>query len=528
MKVLSKCLLVKGRIWTGQEFSPWAEAAVIKEGRFVYVGDFLTARANSPGAEVEDWRANLVMPGMSDGHLHLTAFARQGIYVNLLSVKSLDEIAEKLRIRASEAAPGAWIRAINYNEMAWPDTSPPTKEWLDSLGLDNPVILSRYCGHNHVANTRALRLSGLWDSADPHVIRGDDGEPTGLLTEGGAAPIIELVTAENETPQKLIDAMERAAMYMAAHGVTCGHACDAPKYALGEEVYTWQELREREKLPIRVICYHDRLPNFTVRSGAGNDQIMYGGLKIFMDGNLGGHTSYMREPFADKPDTCGFPNHDDEELYELISEAHRRGIQVAAHMIGDAAIEQCARVVERVIAKYGQPRLPYRFIHVIVCPADLRERLKRLGVVLDVQPCQSYTDKVMAPLRLGAKRCLDTYPFRSLWDTGLLFVGSTDAPMEIENMWIGIWNAVCRCDDDGTPLKYDPNQKLTLEEALRAYTVNAWKAVGRGDEFGLIQPGYHADFTVVDGNPFERPAMELRNTEHLATYLEGRRVWSAE
>ena len=524
---MSKYLLVKGKIWTGSRSAPWAEAAVVRHGHFVYVGGFKEARENFRAAEVEDWGGNLVMPGMSDAHLHLTAFARQGIYVDLLSVKSLDEVAQRLRAKASEVSEGAWIRAINYNEMAWPDTSPPTKEWLDSLGLGNPVVLSRYCGHRHVANSIAMRVSGLENSSDPYVLRGADGKTTGVMTEGGASPIIDMVAAQYETPQKLVDAMERATLCMASQGVTCGHACDAPKYALGEELFTWQELYERGKLPVRVICYHDRLPDFTFRSGMGNKQIMYGGLKIFMDGTLGGHTCYVRAPFDDMPETCGVPNHADDELLATLRAAHRRGIQVQAHMIGDAAIEQCADAVARVIAEEGQPRLPYRFVHVIVCPEDLRAKLKKLGVVLDVQPCQCYTDRVMAPLRLGAERTKDAYPFRALWDTGLLVTGSTDAPMELENMWIGIWNAVCRCDDDGSPLKYDMSQTLTLDEALTAYTVNPWIAVGKGDEYGRIAEGYAADFTVVDGNPFERPMMELRNTTHLATYLGGRKVWRA-
>ncbi len=521
-----KDLLISGKIWTGDPARPRAEAAVVRGGRFVFAGGLSEARAEYPGAEREDWGENLIMPGMSDAHIHLTAFARQNLYVNLLSVRSLGEAAAMLRAKAAEVGRGAWIRAINYNEMAWPVTDPPTMEWLDSLGLDNPVVLSRYCGHRHVANTRAMLESGLAGSSDPYVLRDGEGRFTGVMTEGGAAPIIEAVANECETPEKLTAVMEKAAMTMVSRGVVCGHACDAPKYALGEEMFTWQNLADEGRLPVRVICYHDRLPEFTYRSGLGNDRIMYGGFKIYMDGTLGGHTCAMREPFDDMPETRGVPNHDDEELYRMISEAHRRGIQVQIHMIGDAAIEQAARVVERVVARFGQPRLPYRFNHVIVCPADLRERLRALGVVLDVQPSQCYTDRVMAPLRVGKKRALDTYPFRALWDTGLIVAGSTDAPMEEENMWIGIWNAVCRCDDDGSPLRYDPAQTLTLDEALTAYTVNPWRAVGRGNDFGMIKAGYHADFTVVDGDPFSRPAMELRRTRHLATYVEGRRVWA--
>ena len=518
-------LIVKGKIWTGCPETPWVEAAAVKGGRFVCTGTFEDVSAACPGAEVVDYGANMVMPGMSDAHMHLTAFARQGLYVNLLSVKSLDEAAVLLRAKAAEVGPGAWVRAINYNEMAWDDTTPPSMAWIDSLGLDNPVIMSRYCGHVHTANSRAMHESGLWNSSDRYVLRGPDGQVTGVMTEGGASPIIEAVAAEYETPQKLTSAMAKATEYMASQGVTCGHACDAPKYALSEEVYTWQDLYEAGRLPVRVICYHDRLPEFSFRTGAGNDQIMYGGLKIFIDGNLGGHTCAMREPFADMPETCGGLNHEDDELLELLRAAHRRGIQVEMHMIGDAAIEQAIRAVELVTATEGRPRLPYRFIHVIVCPEDLRERLKKLDAVIDIQPVQSYTDRKMAPIRLGVERVKDAYPFRALWDTGLTVAGSTDAPMELENMWIGIWTSVCRCDDDGTPLKYDPTQGLTLTEALTAYTVNPWIVVGKGDQFGRIKAGYHADFTVVDGNPFERPAMELRNTKHIATYLEGRKVW---
>lgn len=522
-----KEFLVKARVWTGDPARPWAEAAVVRGGRYVFVGSFADARAAYPGAEVLDYGANMMMPGMSDAHIHLTAFARQNLYVNLLNVKSLDEAAVLLREKAAEAGPGAWIRAVNYNEMAWPVTTPPSMEWLDSLGLDNPVILSRYCGHRHVANSRAMRESGLDQSTDEYVLRGPDGKVTGVMTEGGAAPIIAMVAAEWETPAKLTEVMAKATQIMVSRGIVCAHANDAPTYALGEEMFTWQNLLEAGKLPVRVICYHDRLPNFTFRSGLGSDRIMYGGLKIFIDGTLGGHTCYMREPFADMPETCGVPNHDSEELYRTLREAQTRGIQVQIHMIGDAAIEQAAAAVERVIAELGAPRLPYRFNHVIVCPADLRERLKKIGVVLDVQPCQCYTDRVMAPLRLGPERTLDSYPFRALWDTGLLVTGSTDAPMEEENMWIGIWNAVCRCDDDGSPLKYDMSQTLTLDEALTAYTVNPWIAVGKGGEFGRVKEGYHADFTIVDGDPFKRPAMELRNTKHLATYVEGEQVWHA-
>ena len=165
------------------------------------------------------------------------------------------------------------------------------------------------------------------------------------------------------------------------------------------------------------------------------------------------------------------------------------------------------------------------FVEGDILLADLRERLTKLGVVLDVQPCQCYTDRVMAPLRLGPKRALEAYPFRALWDTGLIMAGSTDAPMEEENMWIGIWNAVTRADDDGSPLKYDSSQKLTLDEALTAYTVNPWRAVGKGDEFGMIKEGYRASFLVMEDDVLEVPAEEIGTVRVGATYIDGEKCY---
>ena len=497
---------------------------MVRQGRFAFVGSFEDARAAHPGVKVEDFGGNLVMPGMTDAHMHLTAFARQGLYIDMQGACSLDEAGRVLRERAARTEPGVWMRAVNYNEMSWPDRQPPTAAWLDALGLEHPIIMSRYCGHSHVANTRALREGGLWDSADPCVIR-EDGVPTGRLIEGAAGPLIELAAAQAETPQRLTEAMEQAVHAMSAQGITAAHPCDAPGYALGEELFTWQDLQERGRLPIRIVCYHDRLPEFSFRSGIGDGQIRYGGLKLFCDGNLGGRGAALREPYADMPECTGVLNHTDEELYEAMRGAHVRGIQVALHMIGDRAVEQAVRTAERLVAELGQPRLPSRFSHVICCPDDLRRRMKRLGVVADIQPCEVYADRVMAPLRLTPGQLRDTYPFRALQDAGLLLTGSTDAPMEAEDLWFGIWAAVCRCDDDGAPLPYDPAQALTLDEALRLFTVNPWIAVGMGDRLGRIREGYYADFTAVDGDPFRRPTMELRSTTHLATWLEGAKVW---
>lgn len=275
-------------------------------------------------------------------------------------------------------------------------------------------------------------------------------------------------------------------------------------------------------LPIRVIAYHDKLPNLDFRSGYGNRFICYAGLKIFIDGALGGRTAALREPYSDDPSYSGQFIRSDRELYGLMKEALLRDIQVQIHMIGDAAIDQAIRVTEKVTKDIGsKPRLPIRFNHVIVSPSDQLEHLLKLNTVLDIQPIQSYTDRLMAPLRLGEKRMRHTYPFRRLYDSGLLITGSSDAPMEDANPWRGIWAAVCRTDEKGRPLNhFKSDEVLTLEEALTIFTKNPYKAIG-WEGYGTITEGAKADFAILDCNPFETGVQSIRKVKAKATYLEG-------
>lgn len=526
---MSERKLVKGKIWTGNPSMKWAEAFFTEGGVIKSVGSYSEVKAFANGHEYDtlDYQDNLIIPGMTDAHIHATAYAKQDLYVNLSAVTSLYEARTLILARAKNTPAGQWIRAINFNEAAWDNAIKPDIEFMDSLGLDNPVIMSRYCGHFHAVNTRALKESGLFDVYDVNVVRNKEGEHRGQLTEGAAGKIIETVASIYEKPESIKELIEKSCLKLSSLGITAVHACDAPSYALGEDLASCQTLDEEGRLSVRWACYHDKLPSYCIKSGFGNDMVFFAGFKMFADGTLGGRTCGMLEGFNDDPENCGLLNHTADELFAQIGEATKRGIQVQIHAIGDKALQETINCMSRVIETYGKPELPFRINHAIVASPKLIEEMKKIDAIVDMQPIQAHTDRKMAPLRVGEERLKYCYAFRDMFDAGLTVTGSSDAPIEDPNPWLGIWAAVTLSEFDGTPLAgFDRRQRLTLEEALSMYTVNPWKALGREEFAGSLSLGKHADFTVVDGNPFEMDVQELRNVKHLATSLNGKLVWN--
>ncbi len=522
-------ILVLGNIWTGDTACPHCRAFFSENGIITFTGTANDAKKYACGKKYEtyDFGDNLVIPGMTDSHIHATAYAKQDFYVNLGDTKNLAEIGLLLKAKAREMPEGVWIRAINFNESAWTDPRKPDRCFLDSLELKNPLLVSRYCGHFHAVNSIALKQSGLWDKYDVNIARDADGNHLGQLTEGAAGPLIETIASIYEKPEYVANLIEKSCLKLASHGITALHACDAPSYALGEDLAACQRLYENGRLPIRWACYHDRLPNYDIKSGFGNDMIFFAGLKLFADGTLGGRTCALRDCFSDDPPNKGLLNHSDEELRALIAEAHKKGIQVQIHAIGDRALEQTIDSINYVVNKLGIPELPYRINHAIVCPKDLLEKIKKSNVTIDIQPIQAHTDRNMTPLRVGHERMKTCYSFKSLYQAAYTLTGSSDAPIEDPNPWLGIWAAVNLTEMDNLPLRsYNRSETLSLDEALMIYTANPWKSIGKEAKFGTISCGKKADFTVLDGDPFKMDKSELKCVAHLATFVEGRIIWS--
>lgn len=526
---MSPSLFVRGAsIWTGDERKPRAEALWVEDGVFRAVGGEAYVASLCPkGARRVDAGGGLVVPGMTDAHIHLTAYCKQSLYLDLSGVRSLEGLLETLSKYIEKERGCRWIRAVNYNETTWDRPVSLTGELIDSVGRGRPVLLSRYDGHVHVANGRAMEEAALRESFDPNVERDADGRPTGVLREGAASSILTRIEDEYESGERIRELLADGCRRLASWGITAVHACDAPSYGLPEDIAALQDLREAGELPLRVISYHDAFPNLNFRSFLGDDHICYGGLKIFLDGSLGGHSAALREGYSDQPSVRGQLCHSDRELMEMLAEAQARKIQVQMHMIGDASIDQAIRVSKELLERTGKaPAYPLRFNHVIVSHPEQLDAMKSLGVVVDLQPIQAFTDREMAPERLGKKRMEGTYPFRRLYDAGLLVTGSSDAPIEHPNPWLGIWAAVCGTDEQGRLLRESKmDEVLTLEEALALYTRNPYRALRWNGGFGTIAEGAPADFAILEENPFEMDVQRLKKLRVRETYLAGTKTY---
>lgn len=525
---MSKSCVVTGTIWTGDPRNPRAEALRVVDDRIVQVGarSFV---APAKDEDVWDFGSCLVTPGFTDSHIHFGAYARAGMYPDCGTANSLEELLEFLRAQVKDAAPGQWIRCVNFIELNWKRPAVPSRLQLDGVAPETPLLVSHYGAHFHVANTKAFELSGLWDSHDPEIERGADGLPTGRLFDSGADAMIKAVEAQYETNEALMSFSERALKKLSSMGIVALHACDAPSYALGERPDILQDLDERGALPMRVFLYHDELPNFAIRSGAGlnGGHIAYAGLKFFADGSLGARTAALNEPYSDKDDECGRLLYTDEKLMEKLRAAQKRRIQVQVHAIGDAANEQVVRCMEAVQRELGRPTFSYRLNHAIVLPEGMPERIARAGIVVDLQPIQMWDDRNMAPLRLGGRLYRRAYQLRRLADAGVLLTGSSDAPCDDPNPWYGMGIAATHRGLDGAMLEgQDAGQKLTRDEALALYTTNPWKALGVKDgTSGMLVPGARADIAVADRNVFELAPEDLCKVKNQATFFEGRRVF---
>ena len=517
--------LKNGNVWTGDPRRPRAESLLIMDGRILAVGTSkeLEAHEAAPNALPLDLKGRSVLPGFTDAHLHLTASARQMSALSLNEASSLTEAMEMVRERAISLKPEEWVYGVRFDNSTWPEKRLPTMADIDALGVPNPVLLLRVCAHIHVANRKAILLGGI--TASREGVRLDErGEPDGVLHENAANPVVEVMKQSlygGENDEKAILA---ACRKMAAEGITSIHPCSADSYGLGENMKAIHALRARGRLPQRVVSYHDSFFDDGRQSGHGDMWIRYGGYKMFLDGSLGGRTAAMTFGYQDEPSNRGTLNHTQEQVNDMLCEAHSRGVQAQVHAIGDAAVDQFITAVEKAIETGPNPcGLPHRIVHLQVCRPDQMEKLKRMGAVCDIQPPFVPSDIRIAGERVGEERISWAYAWRSMMEAGLTVTGSSDNPVEPTNPWRGVWAAVNRVDDNGLPEGgWRPDQKLTLDQALTIYCVNAHKAVGTDSMLGRLSAGMLADLTVLDRNVEETRHEDLLHVKPVLTMLEGR------
>jgi hypothetical protein len=525
-------VITGGKIWTVDEDVPIAEAVAVWKGMILNVGtDREIQKLVGPQTEVIDVEGKLVLPGFCDSHTHFVDGGFHLMGVKLKNAKSEEEFGRLLAERSEELPPGAWITGGNWDHDKWPGGNLPTAELIDQYVPDRPVFVSRYDGHMSVANSLALEMAGITaQTPDPPggiiVRHPQTGEPTGVLRETAASLVSRIIPPPKREVIK--KAIQKALEHAREQGITTIHQVDMTPTNL--EIY--QELLKEGELTSRMYGFiaieqRRRLIELGVHRNFNHQNwIAVGGVKAFLDGSLGSSTALFFEPYEQDPSTCGIFVVDPEKLKKQMKEADKARLQLAIHSIGDRSNSKLLDMFEQIIEENEPRDRRLRIEHAQhLRPADF-QRFNQLNVIASVQPYHAIDDARFAEKRIGKKRCETTYAFHSFLKNDVMMIFGSDwtvAPLDA--LW-GIYAAVTRKPLDGShPEGWFPEQKISVEQAVKAYTYNPAYASFQEDIKGTLSPGKLADIVVLSRDIFTIPPEEIKDTEVLYTITNGRIVY---
>jgi len=470
---------------------------------------------------IVDAGGRTLLPGMIDAHGHVMDLGFGALRLNLVGTRSLAELQQRLRAYAATHPDAKWIQGFGWNQELWPERKFPTAADLDAIIPDRPVVLERVDGHAIVANSAAMRAAGV-TAATP--------APAGGRIENGlfVDAARELVDKAIPTPTQaeMDEAFAKAQQILLGFGVT-GVGSMSTRL---EDWNTFRRAGEAGRLQVRLMTYLLGLePLKTIPHPTGwmyGDRLRAQGVKFFADGALGSRGAWLKQPYADKPDTRGLQFHSDAELLAETNTAAAAGFQIATHAIGDAANEQIISIYEQLHRRYPGDRR-WRIEHFqIVDPADI-PRLAPAGIIASMQPTHQTSDRLMAEERLGPNRLKGAYAWQSVLKSGAKLAFGTDFPVESPNPFPGLSAAISRQDINGQPPGgWIPSERLTFGEALHAYTRGSAYAGFADDRIGALEPGKWADFIIVDRDPTKVDAQALARTDVLETWVGGKKVWA--
>ena len=509
-----------------------ASGLAVFGNRIVAVGDSADIQklAGSKTRKIDAHR-KLVLPGFNDSHVHYLMGGFSLSNVDLRDAKSPEEMAKRLHDYASRIPKGRWIEGGDWDHEKWPGSPLPTKEMIDAATPDNPVWVNRLDGHMALANSAALKLAGVTkETKDPPgglIVRDKDGNPTGVLKDGAEALIDRVI------PEKTFEEKHRAALAATEHAAQCG-VTSVTDMSAGDDVGLYQYMLERGELKnriyaIRSIVSWEVLQKTGLRAAFGSDMLRIGGLKGFADGSLGSTTAFFFEPYNDAPNTRGLLF--DQMLPEgimlkRVEGADRAGLQVMIHAIGDEANKRILDIYKEVADKNGTRDHRFRIEHA----QHLRQsEIPRFGgqkVIASMQPYHAADDGRWCEKRIGPERSKGTYAFRSLLDHGAVLAFGSDWTVAPLNPLTGVKAAVTRQTLDGKhPNGWIPEQKITLDETLRAYTFGSAYAEFMETRKGAISPGYLADIVMLDQNIYEIDPSQIDTAKVILTIMDGRIVY---
>jgi predicted amidohydrolase YtcJ len=524
-------LFLGGTVAAGAAQTPQHDYAIYVENGVVReVGPASQLRAKHNGARVVDASNATILPGLTDAHGHLYGLGLSLDTINLVDTTSYDDVLRRAKERASQTPANAWVLGRGWDQNDWPVKEFPTAAQLDAAIPDHPVWLRRVDGHAGLANSAAMRIAGVTAATkDPEggrVVRDASGNPTGVFVDD-AMDLIDTVVPAPTAEQRKARVLA-AAQNVAAHGLTEMHDAGAD----AETIAAVRALVDEKRFPIRIytmLSDNDALLDAWFAKGPLVDyrgRLTIRAIKMYADGALGSRGAALLAPYSDDPGNTGLMLAKPEHMADVAKRARAKGFQVNTHAIGDRGVRN---VVDAYLAAGVVPSDRFRIEHLQVVAPDDFPRIVQHGIIGSMQPTHATSDMPWAERRLGSQRIRGAYAWRTLLNAGGRIALGSDFPVEDVNPFFGIYSAVTRQDQTGQPAGgWYPEQRLTLAEALRGFTLDAAYAAFEEKSRGTIEPGKLADFTIVEGDFFTTPPSDLFKTKVRATVVGGEVVYSKD
>jgi len=539
-KPTADLIITNAKVWTVDKANPTAQAVAVLGDRIVAVGSTADVESlRGQATKVIDAGGKLLLPGFNDAHVHFVTSGARLDQIQLSDASTVEEFARRIAERAKMTPKGEWIEGGDWDETRWTPVELPTKDVIDPVTPDNPVFLELHDGHMALANSVALRLAGVTaQTPDPPggtIVRDAQGNPTGALKDAARNAVLKVIPPPSHAQR--LHAMRRALERAAELGVTSFQDMNDENSDSFADIRGYGELLQSGELSARVyvapaISDWEKQAKVGIRHAFGSAYLRMGATKGFADGSLGSGTAYFFDPYNDDPNNSGLLGeqmHPLSQMRDWMMQADAADLQICTHAIGDRAISTVLDLYSDVVKDHRGMERRFRIEHAQHMAAKDFARFAQLDVIASVQPYQAIDDGRWAEARIGHDRASRTYAFRTFLNHGVHLAFGTDWPYAPLDPILTVYGAVTRATLDGkNPNGWFPEQKLTVAEAIEAYTIGSAYAEFQDKEKGSITPGKLADMVLLSDDIFSIDPAKIRDVKVLKTIVGGRVVWDQD
>ena len=527
-------IITNANVYTVDKRQPTAQAVAIIGERIVAVGSKADIEQwKGPKTQVVDAHGRLLMPGFDDSHVHFVDGGAQLDQVQLNDAASAQEFVRRIKEQVAKTPKGEWVLGGDWDETKWSPADLPTKDLVDAVTGDVPIFLNRYDGHQALANSAAMKLAGVTaqtaDVPGGVIVRDAQGNPTGIFKDAAQDLVAKAIPPMSH--ERRLRATKRALAYAASLGVTSVQHMN-PSY---EDIEVYSELAEKGELTTRIYAapmetgWQDQA-KLGLRRAWGSSYLRLGAVKGYADGSIGSRTAYLFEPFTDEPGNIGILSdemHPPSAMHDRLMAADAAGLQLRIHAIGDQGISMILDIFADIEKQHGYHDQRFCIEHAQHVAQKDFERFAKLHVIASMQPYHAIDDGRWVEARIGHERAKGSYAWRSMLDHGVKLAFGTDWSVAPLNPLLGLYAAVTRATLDGkNPGGWIPEQRITLPEAVEAYTLGSAFAEFQENEKGSITPGKLADIIILDKNIFAMTPEEIRDVKVETTMVGGKVVYS--